>query len=331
MRERALSTPSGDWILNSLYSFLGGSSGQNPLPGVVGPDGAVYGTADGDTDCGQQLNCGVVYRLNPGPTACLTALCSWQESVIYRFHMSPDGFAPNGNLVFDQAGNLYGTTTEGGAYGYGTVYELTRSGGQWTERVIYSFTGQGDGGGPSSLLRGHDGYLYGTSSASVFRLVPSGIDWTLQILAANFSCSGMVQDSVGNLYCFTTATCEERDRYGIIFSLAYGSWGVRELEDASEFSGACSCYYHNCYALFYALAVDSADRLYVTLGEQLCSGTCYYYGGDIHRVPFGQYHETLVGIGGDVFRDLEVAPNGNFYGTTGACQASQGTVWQLSP
>jgi len=320
-----------NWILNPLYSFLGGASGQNPLPGIIGPDGAVYGTADGDTDCGQQQNCGEVYRLTPGPTACPTTMCGWVETVIYRFQASPDGFAPNGNLVFDAEGNLYGTTSGGGAYGLGTVYQLTRSGGQWTERVIYSFTGQSDGEYPNSLLEGHDGYLYGASTASVFRLLPSGTNWMLQILVPGLSCTGMVDDGAGNLYCFDTRPCGYggRDRTSIIFSVSYGNWATTDLEDTFD-SPACMCAYHNCYDVFYGVSVDSAGRVYATEGSVSCDNGCFNVGGNVHQVPISQYG-VLVGVGNDVFRDVEVAPNGNLYGTTGACDAYAGAVWQLSP
>src|ERR1017187_6134808 len=141
-----------DWIFAPLYSFLGGAGGQNPLPEIVGPERALYGAADGGIqNCGSARNqyCGVVYRLRLSPFACPTALCSsWTENVIYQFTGDPDGWSPNGKLVLDQAGNLYGTTTNGGAYGRGTVYELTPSGGGWTEQVIYSFTAN-DGDGPN--------------------------------------------------------------------------------------------------------------------------------------------------------------------------------------
>ena len=70
------------------------------------------------------------------------------ETVLYHFTGGIDGGTPYAGLVFDQAGNLYGTTKSGGMYGHGTVYELTPSEGGWTETVLYSFTGGQDGDSP---------------------------------------------------------------------------------------------------------------------------------------------------------------------------------------
>ena len=82
--------------------------------------------------------------LAPGASAATT------EKVLYSFTGGSDGSQPREGLVFDQAGNLYGATLEGGAYGYGTVFQLTpNSDGSWTESVLYSFTGGSDGAGPN--------------------------------------------------------------------------------------------------------------------------------------------------------------------------------------
>ena len=197
-----------DWVFTPVYSFTGGSNGGTPSPVTVGPDGALYGTAGGG------LGYGLVFSLRPAPVACLTALCPWAESVLYRFTGNNDASSPNGNLVFDPAGNLYGTA-DGGAYGSGAVYELTPSGGGWTEKVIYSFTGGSDGAYPNSLLVGTDGDLYGTTvqdgqygAGTVFQLVPSGGSWTENTLHSFTGMwdgdgalpSNLFQDSAGNLY-----------------------------------------------------------------------------------------------------------------------------------
>jgi len=102
------------------------------------------------------------------------------EKVLYSFgSQAGDGYYPDAGLVFDKAGNLYGTTSEGGAYDKGAAFELTAAG---TEKVLYSFVGQaGDGCLPyfGSLIFDKKGNLYGTTigcgaetEGTVFKLVP---------------------------------------------------------------------------------------------------------------------------------------------------------------
>jgi len=85
----------------------------------------------------------VVYKLSPSGSG-------WTETILYNFQGLNDGQNPVGGLIFDQAGNLYGTTFDGGINGGGTVYELSPSGGGWTFATIYSFTG--GYGGPYNKL-----------------------------------------------------------------------------------------------------------------------------------------------------------------------------------
>jgi uncharacterized repeat protein (TIGR03803 family) len=112
---------------------------------------------------GGDLNCGVVYKLTPKSGG------AWTESVIYNFQGGSDGGTPYAGLIFDQSGNLYGTTQEGGGtacrYGCGVVFQLTpQSNGSWTESVLYSFTGGSDGGVPlAGLIFDAKGNLYGTT------------------------------------------------------------------------------------------------------------------------------------------------------------------------
>jgi uncharacterized repeat protein (TIGR03803 family) len=115
------------WIFSPLYSF--GSQehdGFYPLARVLfGPDGLLYGT----TSYGGAFAYGTVFRLQPPATTCKSVLCPWIETVIYSFTGGADGGIPQyGDLAFDQAGNIYGTTYGGGASGDGVVFELTRSG-----------------------------------------------------------------------------------------------------------------------------------------------------------------------------------------------------------
>ena len=101
------------------------------------------------------------------------------ETTLYSFMPTlgdNDGISPAAPLVFDKAGNIYGTTTAGGQFGAGAVFELTppaRQGGAWTETVLYSFTGGSDGQLPSSgVILDAKGALYGGSdiSGTVFKL-----------------------------------------------------------------------------------------------------------------------------------------------------------------
>ena len=171
------------WIFSPLYSFTGRADGSAPIAAVVfGHDGTIYGTTEfGGHNCG--VGCGTVFHLRPPATICKSILCFWTETVLYQFSGSSDGANPGyGQLTFDQAGNVYGTTFFGGVNAQGVVYELTPSGGGWTERAIHTFSGSSDGENPySSVVLDAAGNLYGTTYAggahgygTVFQLTPSG-------------------------------------------------------------------------------------------------------------------------------------------------------------
>ena len=133
------STPTavGEWDFRTLYSFHGQPDGSFPYGALLrAPSGKVYGT----TYYGGANGIGTVYELAPRPTG------EWDERVIYSFQNGSDGNSPISNLVHDSAGNLYGTTSEGGL-GSGTIFKLSPSGGgQWTESVVHAFAGSPDGG-----------------------------------------------------------------------------------------------------------------------------------------------------------------------------------------
>jgi uncharacterized repeat protein (TIGR03803 family) len=116
------------------------------------------------------------------------------QKVLYAFTGGVDGSVPYAGVIFDPAGNLYGVTEFGGLYGKGTVFQLTPSGGAWTETVLYNFTGGSDGDQPiGGLAIDEAGNLYGTAAdggdpfctcGTVFKLSPSNSGWTFTVLHA---------------------------------------------------------------------------------------------------------------------------------------------------
>jgi uncharacterized repeat protein (TIGR03803 family) len=226
--------------------FSNGVGGGNPSGLVADAAGNLYGTADGGTCCG------LVFRLSPNGSG------GWQETVLYDFSGTPDG-NPLSPLIFDAAGNLYGTISVGGsnnAYcqkvnGCGVVFELSpTASGPWTETVLYTFSGT-DGSSPrSGLTFDSAGNLYGTAEQGgnladcggfgcgvVFKLSPSGSGWTETVLHAftgygdgYYPVTAVILDAAGNVYGGAfggngkpATVCS--GGCGVIFKLAPGSRG----------------------------------------------------------------------------------------------------------
>ena len=136
-------TAVGEWDFRALYSFHGLPDGSFPYGALLRASGKIYGT----TYYGGKNGIGAVYELSPRRVG------EWDGRVIYSFQPGSDGNCPISNLVRDAAGNLYGTTSEGGL-GRGTIFKLTPiGGGQWTESVVHPFEGPPDGG---FLVQRHD-------------------------------------------------------------------------------------------------------------------------------------------------------------------------------
>jgi uncharacterized repeat protein (TIGR03803 family) len=144
--------------------------------------GNLYGT----TLIGGVYGAGAVYELTP------QAGEGWAETVLHSFRNDgKDGEDPEGGLIFDVAGNLYGTTFAGGAHSFGIAFQLKRSKGSgWTENILHTFNDNGDGYYPSAgLIFDRPGNLYGTAaggplgSGIAFRLEPGANgQWTETIL-----------------------------------------------------------------------------------------------------------------------------------------------------
>jgi uncharacterized repeat protein (TIGR03803 family) len=240
-----------------LHSFSGPDGEESEAGLVEGADGNIYGTADG----GGALGYGTVYQITPSGTFTL----------LHTFS-GTDGAAPlQGSLVRGADGNLYGTTFTGGAYGLGTVFEVT-PGGVFT--LIYSFSGgTSNGNGPSGLLQGSDGNFYGTTQNGgafnegiLFRVSYTGT-FTLihsfsQATTDGFNAQGsnLIQGSDGNIYGTTDqgGTNGSFGGFGIIYSItpsgvftqlysfkgatADGSFSVNGLTQGTDGSyyGLCS-------------------------------------------------------------------------------------------
>ena len=195
-----------------LHNFNNnGTDGVSPQAGLI-VDGAgnLYGTTSG----GGTYNIGTVFELSP------TADGGWMEKVLHNFNYNgTDGYFPSASLIFDKAGNLYSTTSYGGTYGYGTVFELSpKKGGDWTEKVLYSFDKNGtDGYGPGGgLIFDKAGNLYGTTFGggtydlgTAFELSLTGnggwTEWVLHSFNDNGTdgyslMAGLIFDKAGNLY-----------------------------------------------------------------------------------------------------------------------------------
>jgi len=150
------------WAQHEQAYPFNGANGAYPQGGLI-VDGA--GNFYGSTFRGGPSNLGVVYEMSP------TANGKATESVLHTFQGGSDGANPIGNLVFDNAGNLYGVTEKGGVLNFGTVFELSppSQGSSWTETVLYSFQGgPSDGTYPEAgLVFDEAGNLYGTPPAGI--------------------------------------------------------------------------------------------------------------------------------------------------------------------
>ena len=242
----------GAWTENVLYSFLGGADGYAPTGGLIWDStGSLYGTTtSGGNGCNPNV-CGVVFKLTP------SARGRWSETVLYSFrgYSNGDGSSPYAALVFDSAGNLYGTTAYDGGGSNGMVFKLTpTSGGGWTESILYAFTGNADGSTPTAALTFDSaGNLYSTTlfggdvscggvigppgCGTVFELTPQkNGTWKENTLYSfqdnpaflNLSTSVAI-DSRGNLYGTTSAG---EFFFGSVFRLTpdtKGNWNYKTL------------------------------------------------------------------------------------------------------
>jgi len=225
-----LTHSSSGWKETIIHIFEGSPDGAGADDGLIfGKDGALYGTTSSGGTSG---NHGTVFRLAPSGT-------SWEESILYRFTGSADGADPTSSLTQDASGNFYGTTSNGGMVGYGTVFRVSHSSGGWQESVLISFDFSSNGGFPSGrLIFDKAGNLYGTTSVggtsangTVYELSPTGEKWTETVLL-NFDgndgsepTGGVILDESGDLY----GTSSDGGGLGSCSDTVYGCGTVFEV------------------------------------------------------------------------------------------------------
>jgi uncharacterized repeat protein (TIGR03803 family) len=205
-------------LKGSVHSFLfrfhdNPQDGARPTSGLAfDSQGNIYGT----TSQGGATNGGVVFQVTP----------TGNYTVLYSFGSGTDGRVPNGGLIRDSNGNLYGTTNFGGTTNSGIVFQLSASG---TETVLYNFIGGADGANPlAGVVSDAKGNLYGTTSGggkfghgTIFKLTPAGKHTVLYSFTGGADGgspeAGLILDSTGNLY--GTTNSGGTGNFGTVFKL----------------------------------------------------------------------------------------------------------------
>jgi len=245
-----------------LYSFTGKTDGAKPVAGLIFDAlGNLYGT----TTAGGTGGNGTVFKLGKKAGR-------WAEQVLHSFGPGTDGTTPVAGVTLDAAGNLYGTTSAGGAYGYGTIFKLKRSKSGWTESILHNFQNGSDGAVPyAGLVFDRSGNLYGAAAeggtgadvgGTVFELRPSNGNWTFTVLYSlpGWDISGtfrnMLLDAHGNLYA--TTHCDGAYESGTVYKLTRsgGTWAYTSLY---VFTGGSDGQYS-----FSNLVFDKQGNLYGT-------------------------------------------------------------------
>jgi uncharacterized repeat protein (TIGR03803 family) len=231
----------GTWTESILYTFLGGEDGGSPAAIVFDGAGNIFGTTSSG---GANLNCscGTVFELSPPKSG-----TTWQKSVLYSFNDGLGGGTPSSGVIFDSAGNLYGTTYDGGSFacpqsGCGVVYRLMPESSGWKFGVVYTFNGiNGSRGAQPSggLTMDSAGDLYGTTSnggnltcnngngcGSVFKLSrQTGNNFTFSEVfqfggtTGSFPPNGVIVDASGNLYGTTFTGGNAQCNCGVVFAI----------------------------------------------------------------------------------------------------------------
>lgn len=249
-----------------------------------------------------------------------------------------DGAAPYASLIADKAGNLYGTTTKGGANGQGTIFEIAADG---TETLLYSFndSSANDGADPyGALVRDKTGNLYGTTNVggtngtgTVFKLATDGTETVLHSFIDNGGSdgarpyAGLIRGNAGTFY--GTTTVGGANGQGTVFKVT--TKGVETVVYSFNDNAA------NDGADPYApLVMDGAGNLYGTtsVGGAHGQGTVFKVAADGTESVVYSFNDNAANDGADPYGGLIMDTSGNFYGTTTVGGAhGQGTVFKVAP
>jgi uncharacterized repeat protein (TIGR03803 family) len=318
-----------------LYSFTSGNDASVPLAGLTfDVAGNLYGT----TDTGGANSDGAVFQLTPGAGG------KWSEKVIYSFTGKSDGMNPLGSLIFDAAGNLYGTTSRG-ALGSGTVFTLIPgAGGKWKLKVLHTFHGTTGGSPWGGLIFDPAGNLYGTTAeggaheaGTVFELTP-GTNGTWAFMQLHgFNDNGhdgvsplaaLTLDAAGNLYGTTSAGGAHK--YGIVFELTPGSNGKWTEIILHTFNPANG---HDGAAPDAPIVIDSNGNLF---GTTASGGKNEFYGVvfELTLDSVGKWQQNILHAfadghdGGEPNAGLTLDASGNLYGTASSGGVFGGVVFK---
>lgn len=310
-----------------LYNFTGGADGANPNSRLISDaSGNLYGT----TFAGGADSAGTVFKLTPAGV----------ETVLHSFKGGADGANPIAKLTFDSAGNLYGTTSAGGAYGGGTVFEVSNAG---TETVLHSFGNGTDGSDPvAGVSISKKGEIFGTTSTggssgygTIFALTASKSGWKETILHSfalqsdgGTPYAGLVFDQSGNLYGTTTAGGEGGENGGgTIFKLTHSAGGLTfSVLDGLAGYGISGTYRN--------VILDASGNIYATTH---CDGS--YSAGTVYELTpsgstwnYNPLYEFTGGSDGQYsFSNLVFDKQGNLYGTTKYGGAGYGVAFKITP
>jgi uncharacterized repeat protein (TIGR03803 family) len=322
-----------------LYTFTGGLDGSQPYQaGVIfDPAGNLYGV----TQYGGAYNQGTVFQLTPSPSG------PWTETVLYSFMGVPDGEQPQGGLVIDGAGNLYGTTSFGGDpnSGCGTVFELSPSESGWTFTVLHAFAGGKDGCSPQADLSLY-GDIYGTtagggsgSQGTVFVLSTSGGNDSVGSFAKNtgmypgglglFTSGGAVRAIYGTTYL------GGKQQKGNIFELTWGNHIVAK----HVFNTTNKAGYWPIGDLLTQINAGEVWMMYGTTSRGGGGGRGAVYRLTESQASYDVWELSVLHVfsgsdGDSPWAGVVLDAAGNLYGTTqwgGPEGSNAGTVFKLTP